>query len=121
MRTVLTATALAAALVVSAAAQSKPVYHVGDGVKAPVLVRDVKPNYTQKAKDRKVQGSVGLKIVVQSDGSVADNVQVTKSLDPDLDQAAITAVKQWSFRPGTKDGAAVDVEVDVEMTFTIRD
>lgn len=120
MRTVLTAIALAAAVVVSAAAQSKSVYKIGDGVKAPELVREVKPIYPRGAMDRKVQGVVELKVVVQSDGTVGENVQVTKSLDPDLDDSAITAVKQWSFRPGTKDGTAVDVEVNVEMTFTIR-
>jgi hypothetical protein len=29
-------------------------------------------------------------------------------------------VKQWQFTPGTKDGVAVPVLVDVEMTFTLR-
>ena len=120
MRTMLTVIAVAAAAIVSAAAQSKPVYKVGDGVKAPELVREVKPIYTQTAKDRGVQGAVELEVVVQSDGTVGDNVQVTKSLDPDLDQAAITAIKQWTFRPGTKDGTAVNVEVKVEMTFTLK-
>jgi TonB family protein len=37
-----------------------------------------------------------------------------------LDQAAIEALEQWRFRPGTKDGNAVDVHVHVEMTFTLK-
>jgi len=121
MRTVLTAAGLAAAFVVSAAAQSKPVYQVGqEGIKAPVLSYEVKPNYSKDAMDRKVQGTVELKVIVQADGTVADHVEVTKSLDPDLDQAAISAAKQWRFRPGTKDDKAVDVQVSLEMTFTLR-
>jgi TonB family protein len=121
MRTVLTAGVLAAVFIVSAAAQSKPVYKVGqDGVKAPVLTYEVKPIYSASAKERKVQGKVELKVVVQADGTVGDEVKVASSLDPDLDQAAITAVKQWRFNPGTKDGQAVDVTVDIEMTFTLK-
>jgi len=122
VRTVLTAATLAAAFVVSAAAQSKPVYQVGqEGIKPPVLSYEVKPKYTKDAMDRKVQGTVGLKAIVQADGTVADQVEVTKSLDPDLDEAAITAAKQWRFRPGTKDGTAVNVQVNLEMTFTLRE
>jgi TonB family protein len=45
---------------------------------------------------------------------------VTKSLDEQLDQQAIIAVKQWQFRPGTKAGTPVDVEVNIELTFTLR-
>jgi hypothetical protein len=29
-------------------------------------------------------------------------------------------MKQWEFKPGTKDGKAVPVEVAVEMTFTLK-
>jgi len=117
----LTAAVLAAALAATAAAQSKPVYKIGtEGVKSPVLTHEIKPIYTKGATDRKVQGSIELKAVVQADGTVAEGIRVTKSLDPDLDAAAITAVRQWTFRPGTKDDKPVDVEVDIELTFTLK-
>jgi TonB family protein len=47
---------------------------------------------------------------------------VTRSLDGvlGLDQAAIEALEQWRFKPGTKDGKAVDVHVHVELTFTLK-
>lgn len=96
------------------------VYKPGqDGVTAPVLVRDVKPQYTEDARARRVQGSVELAAVVLSDGTVGE-LRVTKSLDTDLDQQAIKAAKQWTFKPGTKDGKPVDVEVNIELTFTLR-
>jgi len=102
-------------------AQSGQVYKIGqDGVKAPVLVREVKPQYTADAKARGVKGLVEMVAIVKADGSVDPDVRITKSLDPDLDQAAITAARQWQFRPGTKDGTAVDVEVEIEMTFTLK-
>jgi protein TonB len=121
VRKILTFVALATAVVVSAAAQERAVYKPGkDGVKSPVLIKEVKPNYTEGAKARGVHGSVEMLAIVTADGTVDDQVRVTKSLDPDLDEQAIIAIRQWRFRPGTKDDKPVDVEVNIEMTFTLK-
>jgi TonB family protein len=37
-----------------------------------------------------------------------------------LDDEAVKAMKQWSFNPGKKDGKAVPVLVEVEMSFTLK-
>jgi TonB family protein len=95
------------------------VYKPGAGVSAPVVVKQVKPQYTPEAKDAKIQGVVTLECVVESDGTIGD-VEVTTSLDAGLDQEAIKAVKQWRFEPGTKDGKPVPVLITLEMTFTLR-
>jgi TonB family protein len=89
-------------------------------VKAPVLVHEVKPVYTEDAKKRKVQGSVELEEVITPDGTVRDDVRVITSLDPDLDAQAVTAAKQWLFKPGTKNGQPVSVQVRIEMTFRLK-
>jgi TonB family protein len=117
---ILSAVALAAALAVSGAAQSQTYKPGQDGVKSPVIIKEVKPVYTANAKARGVQGSVEVVAIVKADGTVAEDVRVTRSLDPDLDEQAIIATRQWQFRPGTKDGTAVDVEVNIEMTFTLK-
>jgi TonB family protein len=104
----------------SALAQTGEVHRIGNGVASPVLTREVHPTYTKAAMDRKVQGTVELKAVVLADGTVGD-VTVTRSLDPDLDVEAIRATKQWKFKPGTKDGTPVPVEVAIELSFTLRD
>lgn len=36
-----------------------------------------------------------------------------------MDEEAVKTLKQWRFAPGTKDGVAVPVVVEVEMTFTV--
>ena len=95
------------------------VYKPGDGVSAPILVKEVKPQYNPEAKQAKIEGSVTLECVVETDGAVGD-VHVTKSLDPGLDREAIKAAKQWRFEPGTKDGKAVPVLITLEMTFTLK-
>jgi TonB family protein len=96
-------------------------YKIGNGVLPPRLIREVKPNYTGEAMRAKIQGIVTMQAVVNVDGSVG-NVVITKSLDPTfgLDQEAIRTVKQWRFAPGTRFGQPVPVEVEIEMTFTLR-
>ena len=121
MRSILTAAALAVALAGTGLAQQGETYQIGNGVKAPVLTKEVKPSYTGGAMRRKVQGIVEMKVVVLEDGAVGDDVVVTRSLDEELDQQAIQAVKQWRFRPGTKDDKPVRVQVNIEMTFTLKD
>ena len=93
----------------------------GKGVTMPQIVREVKPSYTAEAIRARIQGLVGLGVVVKDDGTVG-SVTVTRSLDEKygLDEQAVIAVKQWQFRPGTKDGKPVAVRVDVEMTFTLK-
>jgi len=101
-------------------AQSGPKYKIGeDGVKAPVLIKETHPKYTDAAKARGVQGNVDVTAEVLSNGSVGA-VKVTQSLDPDLDEQAVLAVKEWKFRPATKDDKPVDVEVQIELTFTLK-
>ena len=103
-------------------AQDKPqVYRPGKSVTQPRLVREIKPHYTPEAMAAKIQGSVWLEAVVLDTGDVGD-VDVTKSLDDvyGLDEAAVQALKQWRFEPGTKDGKPVAVLIEVEMSFTLK-
>lgn len=98
-------------------------YNIGNGVSSPVLIREVKPNYTGDAMRAKLQGVVEMEAVVLPDGSVDPNrIKITRSLDSTfgLDQQAIIAVRQWRFRPGTYKGQPVPVLVNVELTFTLR-
>jgi len=120
VRNMLIAAAFSVFVAGPALAQTGQVYQIGNGVTSPVLVREVKPTYTQAAMDRKVQGTVEVSAVILADGTVGD-VTVKKSLDPDLDVQAVRAAKQWKFKPGTKDGEPVAVEVTIELSFTLRD
>lgn len=95
------------------------VYEIGKGISSPVLTREVKPIYPQDAKDEGVKGVVELEGVVEKDGSI-DQIRVTRNVDARLDEAAIKALSQWQFKPGTKDGEAVRVRVNVELTFTLK-
>lgn len=96
-------------------------YRPGNGVTVPILIRDVKPQYTPDAMRAKVQGSVWLECVVLPDGSVGD-IRITRSLDQrfGLDEEAIKAARQWQFRPGVRMGEPVPVIVTIELSFNLR-
>lgn len=111
--------AAAALLVPLSAFQNREVHRAGvDGVIAPSVTYKVKPAYTPEAKEAKIQGGVVLTLVVNAEGR-ADDIKVTRSLDPGLDANAVAAVSQWLFKPGTKDGQAVDVGVTIEINFRL--
>jgi protein TonB len=97
------------------------VYHPGNGVTQPTLIKEVKPTYTGEAMRAKIQGMVTMEAVVMPDGSVGQ-VKITRSLDDrfGLDQEAVATVKQWRFRPGMRLGVPVPVLVEIEMQFTLR-
>ena len=113
---------LALALVALVGAQdSATVYTPGDGVSLPQPTRQVKAEYTQEAMQNRIEGKVGLSVVVLSDGAVGD-VAVTESLDSvyGLDKNAVAAVKQWQFKPGMKDGKPVNVRVKLTINYTLK-
>ena len=104
-----------------AGGQDRPFTSKDEGVALPSVVSETKPVYTQAAKDARIQGEVQLQVVVKADGDVGD-VPCRKSLDEKygLDQAAVDAARLWKFKPGTKGGKAVPVQVELLMRFTLK-
>jgi TonB family protein len=91
-----------------------------DGIVKPEVVTKIQPTYTRDAMRALIQGFVTLQFVVEPDGSVGP-VRVVRSLDAahGLDDAAIAALKQWRFKPGTKDGVPVRALSNLLLAFTI--
>jgi protein TonB len=94
-------------------------YRPGSGITPPRLLREVKAEYTEEARQRSISGDVLLEIVVRRDGSVGD-VRVLQGLGGGLNDRAVRAVRQWRFAPAERLGAAVDVIVEVAVEFTLR-
>jgi periplasmic protein TonB len=115
------AACVAVLAVASAHAQQETIYTPGDGVSLPTVTKQVGPQYTSEAMANRIEGKVGLSAVVLANGKVGD-VKVIRSLDSvyGLDEAAVKAMKQWEFKPGTKDGKPVAVRVEIDMAFTLK-
>jgi periplasmic protein TonB len=93
----------------------------GGDVSSPILVKKVEPRYTSAAMVAKITGVVVLEVVIKADGTVGA-VRVAKSLDTKLglDQAAIDAAKEWTFKPGMRRGQPVDVIVTLILEFRLH-
>jgi TonB family protein len=94
-------------------------YRPGSGVEPPVLLREVRPDYTEQARLAHVEGDLVMEVVVGRDGVVGD-VRVVHGLGYGLDERAVQAVRRWRFSPARRHGATVDVRVQVAMEFRIR-
>jgi TonB family protein len=90
---------------------------VGGNISAPRRIYYVPPVYPQSALDAEVQGTVAIEIVIGREGRVAD-ARVVRSVTG-LDEAALTAVRQWEFEPTLVDGRAVPVIHTVNVPFTL--
>lgn len=93
-------------------------YMPGGGITSPQLIYQVEPDFTDEARRARHQGTVVLQGVVEADGRI-HNMIVVSSLGMGLDDRAIQAVRQWKFKPGTKNGQPVPVWARIEVTFRL--
>jgi protein TonB len=78
------------------------------------------PTYPESARREGVEGVATLRFQVLIDGSVGTvNVQHSAG-HPDLDQAAIEAVKKWRFEPARRGTQAVAVWVTLPVRFELK-
>lgn len=91
---------------------------VGDSVKPPTKIRDVKPVYPKAAQEARVQGIVLIDVLIGPDGKVKD-ARVQQSI-PQLDQAAYDAVRQWEFVPTLLNGNPSYVRMTVTVNFMLQ-
>ena len=89
------------------------------GLAVPKSVRRVAPKYTSTALRAKVQGQVIAQFIVDADGTVG-KARVIQSLDTELDEQALLAVRQWLFQAGELDGRAVPVVVTATLEFRVH-
>ena len=86
------------------------------GLIEPKLRKQVAPRYTPDAMRARLQGTVVVEAVILEDGTVG-RARIKESLDDrlGLDQAALDAVGQWAFEPGTFEGAPAPVLVTLKL------
>jgi len=87
-------------------------------VTAPVAMTKVDPAYPAELMRDGVEGTVVLYAVIHKDGSVGE-VRVLRGLQGRLDENARLALSRWRFRPGTKNGQAVDLEAVVQIPYKV--
>jgi protein TonB len=94
------------------------VYSIGGGVRAPKVLVQVDPEFSEEARKQKFSGNVLVGLIVDEQGNPS-HVRVLRGVGLGLDEKAVEAVRQYKFRPATKDGKPVKVELSVDVRFEI--
>jgi TonB family protein len=93
---------------------------VEGNIKRPTMKHQEPPIYPEQEKANKIQGVVILNTVITEEGKV-DKAQVAKSSgNTHLDQAALDAVKKWTFYPATENGKPVTVFYVLTINFQVQ-
>ncbi len=102
-------------------AGGEEVVHTGDTVDvAPQPVTQVPPEFPRRARDQGLEGRVVLSLLINESGGI-ERMKVLESKPPGVfDDAAKTAVRQWSFSPGSYQGKSVKVWVNQPVTFRLK-
>ena len=90
-----------------------------DFLQPPNAIREVRPMYPEKCKEKNIEGAVILQVGIDAKGNVI-NVKLLKGAHKNLDQAAVEALSQWKYQPVKKDGEPVPVTFTVTVDFKLR-
>lgn len=82
------------------------------------IVLKPEPRYTQRARMSQIVGTVVLRAVFSSSGTVT-NISVLRKLPEGLTERAIDAAKQIRFIPAIKDGRFVSIWIQLEYNFNL--
>lgn len=85
----------------------------------PIVTDPVPPEYPLSARKAGISGTVQVNALVDRNGNVAQAV-ITSPVSADLDSAAVTAVRQWKFKPASDGHQPVAVWVTLPVKFTLR-
>ncbi|PYU15243.1 MAG: hypothetical protein DMG37_05435 [Acidobacteria bacterium] len=90
-----------------------------NSVTLPTCVYCPEPQYTDEAREAKLQGRVTLRVLVGTDGR-ASQIQVVQGIGMGLDDRAVQSVRSWKFTPA-HDGArrAVPSWITIEIIFRL--
>jgi TonB family protein len=86
--------------------------------RAPVVVRQVRPDYPQAIRQRGIEGFVTVEMVIGPDGRVAE-ARVAQASHPSLARPALEAARQWEFEPAAARGERVAIRVQVPFHFVM--
>lgn len=82
----------------------------------PKIAHVVKPGYPPLALQARIGGIVILRVLVSEKGT-PDEVEVLRGGRAGLTEAAVRAVRSWTFEPAVKDGVAVRTWISVPIPF----
>jgi TonB family protein len=108
---------IGAILIFLATVQRSP-YRVGGDVKPPVAIKTVEVDYS-RCIGKRASGVTIVETVIDKSGQPR-NIRIVKPGMQCTTDAAVKALQQWTFRPGTLNGKPVDVIFDFTIIPHVR-
>lgn len=108
---------IACVLIFLATVQAGP-YPVGGDVKAPVAIKRIQGDYRQCTGIR-MSGVTILKAIIDKSGHPR-RIKIVRPGAKCTDDAAVSALRQWTFKPGTLNGKPVDVIFNLTVIPHVR-
>ena len=100
-----------------------PVVPGVDGITLPELnqATKIKPDYPEPARIGRATAQLILQAVIAESGKVAEAFVLTSS-NPRLgfEEAALEAIRQWTYQPAMRDGQPVDVMFTIRVDFELQ-
>lgn len=94
------------------------VFRVGGSILKPELLSGPDPEFSEEARKAKFSGNVEVYLIVDEQGNPS-HVKVARGVGMGLDERAVEAVRQYRFKPATRNGKPVKVELYVDVDFNI--
>lgn len=92
----------------------------GGAVAEPDYLNNPPPKYPNESRRRHEEGVVLISAAIDSEGRV-NSLAISKSSGFSLlDESALSAVKNWKFKPARFAGIAVDSAVEIPVRFSLR-
>jgi protein TonB len=86
----------------------------------PLYKQNAAPPYPRRARRLGYEGIVMLKVLIDENGRVDDLTVLESSGHTTLDRAALAAVKNWLFEPGTEGGLKKKMWVKIPIRFDLK-
>jgi protein TonB len=87
--------------------------------RATHLIAFAEPAYPATAKTSGIEGTVLLDAVIDREGAIKD--VSARTGHPWLVESALETVSHWCYRPTRINGIPVEVQTEIEVTFTLPD
>jgi protein TonB len=102
----------------SSSSSSASVNRISEAVAKPNLATSVPPVFPPLARAARIEGAVVLQIEISTEGRV-ENASVLSSGNVLLTDAAIQAVRQWTYKPFVLNGQTIPVTTTATVNFTL--
>jgi TonB family protein len=85
-----------------------------------VVLKKVQPVYVEIARKNGIQGTIYVEARIMKDGTVSEvKISKNKTGSKELEQAAIDAIKQWTFKPFEHQDSTTSIWATIPIKFKL--